>query len=82
MMDKSQRIAQLLQDVQAVQQASSRTGQPLTTSEAIQILVADSLNQIEAGISSQTESAVGSVSVKLKDILMKMNHINDTLLSQ
>lgn len=82
MMDKSQRIAQLLQDVQAVQQASSRAGQTLTTSEAIQILVADSLNQIEAGISSQTESGIGSVPVKLKDILMKMNHINDTLLSQ
>ena len=82
MMDKSQRIAQLLQDVQAVQQASSRAGQTLTTSEAIQILVADSLNQIEAGISSQTESAIGSVPVKLKDILMKLNHINDTLLSQ
>jgi hypothetical protein len=81
MMDKSQRIAQLLQDVQAVQQAASRAGQTLTTSEAIQILVADSLNQIEASISSQTESAIGSVPVTLKDILMKMNHINDTLLS-
>ncbi len=82
MMDKSQRIAQLLQDVQAVQQASSRAGQTLTTSEAIQLLVADSLNQIEAGISSQTEPAIGSVPAKLEVILMKMNHINDTLLSQ